>query len=371
MRKNIIVFTGGGVAPALNATIYGVVIEARKLGYHVLGGLRGWHSLASPDGQVIDLSNRDISGLEMLGGTCLRTSRTNPFTIDGGRDSVCQRFKELDLVGIVASGGDNSIEAASKASEELGLPVVAAPKTIDNDLDGTHWTPGFPTAAQEAIRFVSSIKRNAYTNGKIYLVEMFGGEAGWLAAASYYGSADIVLPPEKEVSIKKLISLMQQRHGKNGLVVVVNHYTLFDQEVEPAYSGKMDSFGLKRPYLSVVGLRKILQPYFKQDIKVVAPTNFFSAVDPIAIDREFAIRLGQQAVQAIHGKNLGTMSRVKRVGQATFEVDSIPLPEAIGHYRSLGENLFDFETMVPTTKFAHYLGEFVNIDSGNSYFEFC
>ena len=144
--KTIFLLTSGGLAPALNATLYGVIKAARKQGWKILGGLNGWSSLVQ-NGRIIDLTNLKIECLKNRGGTFLKSSRTNPFKVQNGINLLHQKIKQHKINALVAIGGDDTLGAAQKLAQEEGLPIVGLPKTIDNDLTGTYWTPGYPSAA--------------------------------------------------------------------------------------------------------------------------------------------------------------------------------------------------------------------------------
>lgn len=368
-QKNIIVLTGGGVAPALNATVFGVMSKAREFDYKVYGGLRGWHSLVDPRGEIVDLNDMELcrwlSGC--YGGSILRTSRTNPFKVDGGIDVLKSNIERHNIDGIVAIGGDDTLGAAHRLCTEHGLPVVAAPKTIDNDLSATYWTPGYPTAAKAVIDYIVSIRRTAYTTGKIYLIELYGGKAGWLCASAYYGGADIIVPPEKTVEIEKLVEIIKDRKkADDGLVIAVSHHAEFNESVAAAFEADQDSFGIQRKQLIVAGLReKLINAGVDCEIKVAAPGNFFSALDPIPNDGSLATQLGKRAVGLIEKGMFNEVAVVVRQDRC-FDAATSPLGEAIDRYRKLGDEEFDFEELIPKKAFEEYLRSFVEFSSRGS-----
>jgi len=157
--KTLFVFTGGGLAPVLNPTLYGVVTAARQKGWRVLGGLHGWASLLS-EGRYVDFTNLNIESLKENGGTILRSSRTNPYAVADGVKQVKKTLETREIDAIVAIGGDDTLGAAAKLAAD-GVHIVGIPKTVDNDLPGTYFTPGFPSAAYYLAAFVDEIKRDA------------------------------------------------------------------------------------------------------------------------------------------------------------------------------------------------------------------
>ena len=102
------------------------------------------------DGLFRPLDLEAVSGILPRGGTILRTSRTNPFSEEGGVEAVRKSFEQLD--GLIAIGGEDTLGVAARLHGEHGLPVIGVPKTIDNDLAATDQTFGFDTAVSIATR---------------------------------------------------------------------------------------------------------------------------------------------------------------------------------------------------------------------------
>ena len=127
------VLTGGGDCPGLNAVIRAIVQRAiRGHGWQVAGIRHGWRGLLVDEVEPLDLSK--ISGILPRGGTILGTTRTNPYKVEGGVESVLRHFGEAQLDALVAIGGEDTLGAASELARG-GLPAVGVPKTIDNDVN--------------------------------------------------------------------------------------------------------------------------------------------------------------------------------------------------------------------------------------------
>ena len=369
--RTIFVLTGGGVAPALNPTLYGVIQEAKRQNFRILGGIKGWASLVENAG-VIELTDQNIEPIKNQGGTFLKTSRTNPFKKPSSCKRLRRRVKELEVDAIVAIGGDDTLGAACRLYQEFNLPLVGIPKTIDNDLAGTFWTPGYPTAAYHMIRFVKAITRTAYATGKIYIVECFGGKAGWLTATAALGGAKIMIVPERKINLEHLFSVLSERYKKFGfLVIAISHTADLGWEVKDVCKGKKDQFGIQRKYLISLPLRQLIEERTGTETKVAFPGNFFSALDPIKRDRDVAIELGKKAVQLISGEQFGQMVCLKE-SDSEIDISAIPLQKAVSQYRCLEERYFDFERYLPTDAFREYLGKVlkVNFFAKNSYNNF-
>jgi 6-phosphofructokinase 1 len=354
--KRILVFTGGGPAPALNATVAGVISQAKQFGFEVLGGIGGWGCIAKEGGRLIRLDNLDIDLEKMarFGGTFLRTSRTNPLTEKGGVERVKENLKRHQINGIVAIGGDDTLGAASRLFSKFGLPIVGAPKTIDNDLDCTYWTPGFPTAAQRLIQFTKAVRQVAYATRKIHIIECFGGNAGWLCASANLGGARVIVVPEKVTLLDKLIGRVKELYQQDGYVVVaISHAAKFSPKLRGTLSGRKDPYKHQREYLISLDLQQRIARAMdgKVDVKLEIPSYYLMGADPIEVDREVAWRLGENAVWAIEGGFFGQISVV--VSRRATRLTS--LSRATGKYRSLDETRFNFEAFVPKQSFVDYI----------------
>ena len=142
--KRVGVLTGGGDCPGLNAVIRAVARRSFGRGYEVVGVRNGWRGLVDADTTALTL--REVSGLLPRGGTVIGTSRTNPYKVENGVESVLRNFAKAELDALVAIGGEDTLGVAARLFAEHELPVVGVPKTIDNDLSATDYTFGFDTA---------------------------------------------------------------------------------------------------------------------------------------------------------------------------------------------------------------------------------
>ena len=131
-------------APGLNAVIRAAV---RKGIFHhndeFVGFIEGWRGVV--ENQTKPLTIETVSGILHLGGTILRTSRTNPRKIEGGIDKCLASLKANQLDALITIGGDDT-QGVANALVQKGIKVVGVPKTIDNDLSGTDACFGFDTA---------------------------------------------------------------------------------------------------------------------------------------------------------------------------------------------------------------------------------
>lgn len=358
--KKILVLTGGGLAPALNASLYGVISEAKKFGYQVFGGIFGWHCFL-PKGKIIDLTSIDIEPIKNQGGTLLRSSRTNLLNIRDGLDSLKAKVKEFGIDCIVAIGGNDTLGLANYIFKNLDLAVVGVPKTIDNDLFETYWSPGFPTAAQRLADITLQIRQDAaYSLARVFIIESLGLDAGWLSAASCYGGADVIIPPEREAKINKVLPLIKKKYEENGgfAVVVMAHQVEFDKLQAGITDNSSDFFNTRRKIFTSLSLKDEVQAKLGFDCKALLPGNYLQSGQPIAIDRDFAIQLGRQAVIQVAKGNFGVVSCLKRLASTkNITVNSISLDRMVqeGKTRKLDDSLFDFENYQVKHKFINYL----------------
>lgn len=360
-NKKILVFTGGGLAPALNPTLYGVITAARKDGAQVLGGLFGWASLLR-NGRIINLNKLNINALKDVGGTFLRSSRTNPLSLPDGLEQVKEKIKELKIDAIVAIGGNDTLTAAHKLAE-AGLPIVGVPKTIDNDLSGTYFTPGFPSAANYLASFTKEIKEDAaYALSRIFIIEAMGMDAGWLTLSSIYGHADVILPPEWQFNFNKVLETTSKRYEENGnyAVVVIGQEAHFDEPINALADTQIgEQYGHVRKSFICLALKDRIKKELGIDTKALYPGNFLETGKPLPLDRDEAIKLGRKSIELIKKEKYGFMANIIRPNKnkTNLVIDSIPLDKVIGekNYRKLTPDYFDLNNFKPKKKFLDYM----------------
>ena len=213
--------TGGGDCPGLNAVIRAATHRLVDNDAEPVGVLRGWRGLIEGLFRPLDL--QAVSGILPRGGTILHTSRTNPFSVEGGVDAVRKAFEQFDA--LIAIGGEDTLGVAARLHSEHGLPVIGVPKTIDNDIAGTDQTFGFDTAVSIATEAIDRLHTTAESHDRVMVVEVMGRHAGWLAVTSgIAGGADVVLIPEFPLTVERCAELIRQRHarGKDFSIVVVS-----------------------------------------------------------------------------------------------------------------------------------------------------
>lgn len=355
-----LVFTGGGATKVLNATLYGVIKAAKENNIDIVGGIGGWACLTD-NSKFINLNTLDIEGIQDIGGTFLRSSRTNPFKQEETVKKVLNKLKQNKIDFIIPIGGDNTMTTARRFFEEHNLNIAAIPKTIDNDLNGTYYTPGFPSAAAYLADYCSLMRRDIATSYQgVFLTEVMGGTAGWLAASSVFGDADLIVPPEKTIKLSHFFDLLKDRFEENNKFasVVISKEAKFDDETITSIKGgnKEDQYGLTLSENITFALKERIVNELKLPCRNVNPGHIVSAGTPIDIDRDFAIKLGQKAIELIKQKQFGEMANIIRVGKS-LEIQSIGLNKVVGdkNYKTLTEDYFDFNKLKVKEKFFDYM----------------
>ena len=204
------ILTGGGDVPGLNACIKAATLRAREEGHEVVGIRRGWAGLlecdpddpASIERNIVELTAASVRTIDRSGGTVLHTSRTNPARVraadepeflrtegaQGPVDHTPHVLKVLDRLNIdamVPIGGDDTLSFALRLHEE-GVPVVAIPKTMDNDVHGTDYCIGFSTAITRTVIFIHQLRTSAGSHERLAVVEVFGRYSGETSLVSAY-----------------------------------------------------------------------------------------------------------------------------------------------------------------------------------------
>lgn len=230
--RSIGVLTGGGDCPGLNAVIRAVVKGANSYGISVWGIKNGFGGLV--ENQMIPLDNRSVSGILPRGGTILgTTNRDNPFhyrvveleTViykDMSEQAACN-LRAAGIDALIVIGGDGSIRIGAEF-KKYGFPIVAVPKTIDNDIPGTERTFGFDTAVSVATDALDRLHTTAESHHRVMILEVMGRYAGWIALHSgLAGGADCILIPEIPYHIQSVAAKIRnrQQEGKRFSILVV------------------------------------------------------------------------------------------------------------------------------------------------------
>jgi len=237
------ILTGGGDVPGLNACIKAAVSRVAQEGHSVLGIRRGWAGLlecdpddpASRSACVLPLDPGVVRTIDRTGGTILHTSRTNPGKVEASevpdhlRDSEHARgdgpfdltapvlavMEKLGLDAMLPIGGDDTLSFALRLHTE-GVPVVAIPKTMDNDVHGTDYCIGFSTAITRTVNFIHQLRTSAGSHERLAVVEVFGRYSGETSLVSaYLSGVERAIISEVPFDVERLASLLMEDKGSN------------------------------------------------------------------------------------------------------------------------------------------------------------
>ena len=222
MSKAIAVLTSGGDAPGMNAAVRAVVRAGIHRGFKMYGVYRGYHGLLK--GEVKELNLRSVSDIIGSGGTVLYTARSEKFKTPEGQQQAAEFCRSLNIEGLVVIGGDGSFRGA-RALSNLGIPCVAIPGTIDNDIACSEYTIGFDTAMNTAMEMVDKIRDTAQSHDRCSLVEVMGRRCGDIALQTGIAcGATAILVPEIECDIERdvIAKIYEQKDtGKKHFIIVV------------------------------------------------------------------------------------------------------------------------------------------------------
>jgi 6-phosphofructokinase 1 len=328
------VLTGGGDCPGLNAAIRAIVRGSVGRGHDVVGIRHGWRGLA--EREMLDLDRRAVAGILPRGGTILGTSSYDCFREERGVDLVRTGFRELDLAGVVAIGGEGTLGVAQRLHAEVGLPVVGVPKTIDNDIGGTDVTIGFDTAVHICTEAIDRLHTTAESHNRVIVVEVMGRNTGWIAAAAgIAGGADVILVPEVPMAIEDVADHVTQRHreGKDfSIVVAAEGYGLTrrsgERDAPPVQ--ELDEYG----YARLGGAGRVVADELQRLTGFATRVTVLGHVQrggtPTARDRFLATRLGLRAAELADGGAWGRMAAVRG-----NEIVDVPLGDVVDARRDV------------------------------------
>lgn len=324
------ILTAGGDCPGLNAVIRAAGRKLLKDGHEPVGLLRGYHGLTYQDHRVLD--HAALSGLLPLGGTILSTSSYDPFRHDDGLERVRVGMAEGAFDAVLAIGGEHTMDISRELHEQLGLPVVGVPKTIDNDVVGTDRTFGFDTAVHVATEAIDRLHTTAQSHDRVMVVEVMGRNAGWIAVtAGIAGGADGILVPEQDVTVERVAETIRRRHerGKDFSIVVVSEGARLafadGTSRKIKVNTETDEYGYERLGGIGAALAHELEAATGYEARTVVLGHIQRGGTPTATDRVLATRYGVAAAEAALDRAFGTMVALR--GTAIVRV---PLSEVRG-----------------------------------------
>lgn len=356
MSKVIGLLTGGGDVPGLNPAMKAVVFSALELGYRVIGIKKGWAGLlhynldepSTHDYYIRELHKEDVRTIDRTGGTFLHTSRTNPQNVgtkkipdflvnskwgkridDSGTmdytDYVLNVLNHLGISVMCPIGGDDTLSFGVRLHKE-GFPVVAIPKTMDNDVFGTDYCIGFSTAVTRSVEFITNMRTSAGSHERIAIVELFGRNSGETSLISAYLSyVDRAIISEVPFNIKKLVDFLvedKRNNPSNYAIMTISEGAIMEGG-DVVESGEADMFGHRK--LGGVGelVAEAVKKYSGQDILYQQLGYLMRSGAPDSLDRMVAMSYGNLAVQLIRRNETGKMVALHGGKYTTVPVDMV------------------------------------------------
>lgn len=315
--KTIGVFTSGGDSPGMNACIRAVVRTAIYYGLRVVGIRRGYEGMI--DGDFTEMVSSSVSDIIHYGGTILKTARSKGFFTVEGRAKAAENLRRFGIDGVVAIGGDGTTTGARIFYGEHGIPFVATPGTIDNDLFGTDYTIGYDTALNTAVNAIDKIRDTAASHNRLFFVEVMGRDAGFIALNSgIAGGAEAVLIPETKTDIDALIATLEtgwSRKKSSSIIVVAE-----GDEAGGAFAIA----------------EKVKARFDHYDTRVTVLGHIQRGGTPTCMDRVQASELGNAAVKALLEGRFNIM-----LGKMNGAISETPFDQAIKQHNAVNPNLLE------------------------------
>lgn len=313
--KCIGVLTSGGDAPGMNAAIRSVTRTAIFNGLEVKAIYRGYKGLIT--GEIVPFQTQSVSNIIQQGGTIIKTARCPEFQTPEGRKIAYDNLVKEGIDGLVVIGGDGTFTGARIFSQEFNIPVVGIPGTIDNDLYGTDYTLGYDTAMNTIVQAVDKIRDTATSHDRLFIVEVMGRDAGFLALYGAVASgAEAAIIPEIVTEVSQLDSLIQHgfRKTKNSSIILVSESEVIGGAIHVA------EHLIEKGY----------------DPRVTILGHVQRGGSPTALDRILASRMGVAAVDALIDGQRSVM-----IGVVNNEINYEPFAKAIKNEKAIDKYLFD------------------------------
>jgi ATP-dependent phosphofructokinase / diphosphate-dependent phosphofructokinase len=373
------ILTGGGDVPGLNSVIKSVVYRASEMGRSVIGIRRGWEGLTHLDpSQETDaryirpLTRDNTRAIDRSGGTVLHTSRTNPLRVAKNRlpaaltpaelaqfanneksynltPVVLRNLERLGIGCLIVIGGDDTLGFAATL-ERSGFPLIAIPKTMDNDVRGTEYCIGFSTAITRAKELITRQRTTLGSHERIGVFRIFGRDAGFTSLYTAYVTSARCLIPEFPFALDRLAELLVEDKRNNpsnySFVIVSEGAVWAGQGVEDF--GDADAYGHRKKADIGHALAEILRQQTGEETMSSDLTYDLRSGDPDAMDQLAATTFANLALDLIGGDVFGRMVAVRDGKYA-----HAPLPDP-----AQGPRVVDVAKQYNTARYRpHYTGK--------------
>ncbi len=374
-RRTIAILTGGGDVPGLNACIKTLVYRANSEGLQVLGIRRGWAGILEynrDDPQSAtkcyqELLPPEVRTIDRYGGTYLHTSRTNPsatrkkdapdflknrFHTDDDiidfTDHVISNLEVLKVEAIIPIGGDDTLSFAERLHRE-GFPVIAIPKTMDNDVFGTDYCIGFSTAVTRGVSFIHALRTCAGSHERIAVIELFGrycGETSLISA--YLAGVDRAIISEVPFDPEKLAELVlkdKKANPKNYAMVTISEGARMIGG-DMFASGESDAYGHKK--LGGIGEKTgiILKELTGEDVLNQRLSYLMRSGPPDSLDLMVAVNFANMAIDLFLKQTFGRLVALSRGIYTDIPLSTI----TTGQKRVDVRELYDVEEYRPKVR---------------------
>jgi 6-phosphofructokinase 1 len=337
-KKKVLVLTGGGDCPGLNAVIRGIAKRARKeKDWEVFGSIEAFNGVLNEPQEIIKLSRAKTAGIHIKGGTILKTTnKSNPIKypvlqadgttkFEDRSDELVKKLKALKFDAVINIGGDGS-QRISKALHDKGIPIIGVPKTIDNDLSATDMTFGFQTAVQIATDSFDKLVTTAESHHRVMIMEVMGRDAGWIALhTAIAGGAEICLIPEIPYDIGKLVRRIDLRYknGRGFANIVIAEGAKPKDGTVVATKGDKGSEHVRLGGVAYQLSKQLKDAGCKAEIRETVLGHTQRGGTPVAYDRVLASLYGVKAFELVLEKKFGNM-----VALRNNTITSVSLEEA-------------------------------------------
>lgn len=313
--RKIGVLTSGGDAPGMNAAIRAVVRSALHEGIQVIGIRKGYNGLIN--GDIKELSGKDVSDIINRGGTILHTARSVEMMTEEGQKKAAQIYKVLGLDALIVIGGDGSFQGCLALSK-FGVNCMGIPATIDLDLDCSEYTIGFDTAVNTGSDAINKLRDTSSSHERCSVVEVMGRNAGYIAlwCAMAGGAEEVLIPEEKDI---------------------VNNQHVVQQILENRSKGKRHNLVVVAE--GVGGTQKLakeIQEITGIQTRATILGHLQRGGNPSAVDRMHASIMGYKAVKAVLD---GEMNKVIAYNKGAYE--TIDFEVALNMKKQYDEELYD------------------------------
>ena len=381
MKRRIGILTGGGDVPGLNPVIKSVVYRSSELGYEVLGIRRGWEGLThmrlgrEPDPEYVrPLDRANTRAIDRTGGTVLHTSRTNPGKMKKDRlpsfldeaqrarlassegvydltPIVLDNIHSLGLDYLVTIGGDDTL-SFSEVLVRKGVPLIAIPKTMDNDVQGTEYCIGFSTAITRAKELIDRQRTTLGSHERIGVFRIFGRDAGFSALHAAYVTSGRCLIPEAPFDLERLVRILveDKRNNPSRYAFVIAAEGAIWKGGSVSELGPADAFGHRRKANIAETLADEIRRRTGEETLASELTYDLRSGDPDALDQTVAITFANIAVDLIRD---GVSGRMVAIQGGNFVHTMLPDPK-LGPRRVDVARLYNAERFRP--QYADRLG---------------